>query len=168
MDSIQYKVGDKIVDFGRVYNIFKIEGNSKSGTKIIYFRPYYTSKKDCGLTCSIPVKNLEKTNIRKPISKKRMKKILSILATRISYTQDPIEITDAKEVLGINRTGKTAKVLKKLWYEKQDESINFTRSKENTFKHLIERLSEEIAYAGDFSLEIAEVKIRKALKKSLS
>ncbi len=166
MNSTRYKVGDKIVDFGRVYNIFKVEGNRKNDTDIIHFRPYFKSKKDGGMTCSIPVKSLEKTNIRRPINEKRMKKILTLLASKADDTLNLVETTDAKEVLGVNKAGKTAKILKSLWLEKQDETKNFTRSKESAFKHLVERLSEEIAYAGHISLKTAEIKIRRALKRS--
>lgn len=118
------------------------------------------------MTCSIPVKSLEKTNIRRPINEKRMKKILTLLASKADDTLNLVETTDAKEVLGVNKAGKTAKILKSLWLEKQDETKNFTRSKESAFKHLVERLSEEIAYAGHISLKTAEIKIRRALKRS--
>jgi len=167
MNPIQLKVGDKIVDFGRVYRIFKIENNLQDNT-VIHFKPYFKSKKDGGMTCSIPINNINKTRIRRPINKERMHKILKKLSSKkIDEDINILEITEAKEVLGINKATKTANILKKLWLEKQDESKNFTKSKETAFKHLIERLSEEIAYAGSTTLENAEAKIRNALKKSL-
>ncbi len=169
MNPTKFKVGDKIVDFGRVYRIFKIDNTTENDT-IIYFKPYFKSKKDGGMTCSIPAKSINKTNIRRPINKLRMNKILKNLSKK-TFANDindinVLEITEAKEVLSINKAGKTAKILKRLWLEKQDESKNFTKSKETAFKHLIERLSEEIAYAGNTSIENAEAKIRSALKKA--
>jgi len=166
MSEKKYKVGDKIVDFGRVYRIFKVDNSREDEDKIIHFRPYFKTKKDGGMTCSIPVKNLDKTNIRRPINKDRMKEILDQLSTKASDRISLVETSDAKEVLGINKATKTAITLKELWAEKQDETKNFTRSKEMAFKHLIERLSEEIAFAGNTSLEKAETKIRSALKKA--
>lgn len=79
----QFKVGDKILDFGQVCQIFKIKRKKDSENKddrIIFYRPYFKTKKNKGTVCSIPAANVDKANIRKPISKKQLKEILNTLA----------------------------------------------------------------------------------------
>ena len=64
-ETKKYKVGDKIVNFGQVYRVFKIQ------KEIMYYRPYFKrGENQDGIICSVPMKNIKLTQIRRPASKK--------------------------------------------------------------------------------------------------
>jgi len=147
-----FKVGDKIIDFGQVYKIFKIE------KKVVHFRPYYKTKQNRTLTCSIPVKNIGLTNIRKPISKNRVKKLLERLSEK-EERGEPVNAKEVGEKLKLNRPETTARILKKLWLDKQDLSKNFSGSKRNIMNLSIKQLVEEVAFVLDISIAKAKKKI---------
>ena len=155
-----FRVGDKIVDFGQVNRIFKIK------EKIIFFRPYFKTKQNKTSTCSIPLKNIVKTNIRKPISKKELEQLLKSLSKK-SDLKTPINITRVKGILNLNDPHETARILKSLWMEKNDESTNFTKTRESVFKIAANRLVEEVALVNGVTLGKAEKQIKAALLKIL-
>lgn len=164
----QFKVGDKIVRFGKIYRIFKIsrrknfEGNK---TKTIFFRPYFKSKKqEKGLTFSIPIKNLDKTNIRKPLSKKKLKEILDKISEK-SKSKININTSKAKEILKKNNPIKATQILKALWKEKNDKSKSLTKTQNDIYNLSMRHLSEEIRFVFDVSLATARKKIKKSLEK---
>jgi RNA polymerase-interacting CarD/CdnL/TRCF family regulator len=168
-DKKSFKVGDKIVNFGQVFRIFKSKKKKISKDKeekIIFFRPYFKNRKNRTLICSIPVNNLDKTNIRRPISKKELRLLLKKLS-RKSGVKEPINLAQARGVLGLNDIYKTAQVLKSLWVEKNDESANFSESRKNLFKLLMKQLVEEVAFVGRISLIQARKKIKVALEKGV-
>lgn len=157
-DNKRFKVGDKIIDFGQVYRIFKIK------KKILFYRPYFKTKRNKGIVCSIPVKNVDKAKIRKPISKRQLKKIFN----RLSEPQKingPLQITKLREKLRFNDAFKTAQTLKTIWLDKNDESTNFTRPKKEVFDLTMKRLVEEVALVKKLSLATARKRINKALGK---
>lgn len=165
----QSKVGDALVDFGQVCKIFKIKKRKSiegKEEKVIFFKPYYKTSINGGLTYSILRKNLKKTKIRKPISKKELKRLFKKLSKRESGKKF-IKAIKVKEVLNLNDPKKIVLILKNLWLEKNDQSKNFTITKRGVFNLTTERLVEEVAFVGNMSLEKAREKIKKALENSL-
>jgi len=162
-----FKVGDKIVDFGQVCLIFKakerknLEGKEE---KVIFFRPYFKNESDRTLLCSIPLKNIKKTKIRKPISKKQLAKLLKSLSQK-TKEEKPINLLRFKEVLSLNEAQKTAEVLRTLWAIKMDETTTFTKSRKDIFTKAMRRLVEEVAFVSNLPLKKAEEKIERALEK---
>jgi RNA polymerase-interacting CarD/CdnL/TRCF family regulator len=167
-DTNTFKVGDKIVHFGEIYLIFEIKKQkTRDGQKeepIICFRPYFGNKEDKSLICSIPVANIEKTDIRKSISKKELKQLLKELSKKLDI-EAPIDINKAKEKLILNSMEANVQILKKLWREKKEELINFTKTKSDLFETVMKRLAEEIAFVGGSSLVEARKKIKTLLSK---
>lgn len=162
-----FKVGDKIIDFGHVYRIFKIKnkkGKDGDKKKFIFFRPYFKKKEDKGLVFSIPVINLDKANIRRPLSEKKLKKVFKKLSGKLKTTK-ALNISKAQDRLNLNNPFKTARILKRLWADKKDKSTNFTRSKRKTFDLAMKRMIEEVALVKDISLRKARDKIKAALEK---
>lgn len=165
--SKSFEVGDKIVDAGRVYRIFKIE--SKKGAKgkkekVIHFKPYYKTKQDRNLVCSIPVKNISLTHIRKPISKNRMRKLLK----KLSKKENKKKITNttlAKEKLRLNKPETILQILKRLWLDKQDKSTSFSSNKKNLLKLSMKRLVEEAAFVLNIPLPQARKRIKRILRR---
>ena len=167
MENKIFKVGDKIINFNKVYRIFKIikqKGEDKK-EKIISFRPYFRTKDKRSLTFSIPVTSIDKTNIRKPMSKKELKQLLSELS-KTSNIKTPIDIIKTREQLSLNDPDIHVQILKCLWKEKNDGTTNFTKIKSDVLGLAIEFLTEEVALVSGVSLKKAEKKIKTALKRS--
>lgn len=166
-DKKSFKVGDKIVDFGQVYRIFKIKKQKNAKGKeeeVIFFRPYFKTKQNRTLICSIPVNNIDKTKIRRPISKKELRKLLKELSQK-SDIETPINVSRAREILNLNDPYKTVQILKSLWIEKNDESTNFTKTRESVFGLSMKRLVEEVALVNNVSIEKAKRQIKQTLEK---
>ena len=166
-DKKSLKVGNKIVDFGQVYRIFKIEKQKRAKGKeetVIFFRPYFKTKQNRTLICSIPVNNIKKTKIRRPISKKELRKLLKELSQK-SDIEIPINITRAKEMLNLNDPHEIVRILKSLWLEKNDKSTSFTKTREKVLRLAIKRLVEEVALVNNMSIEKAKRQMEEALEK---
>lgn len=162
-----FKVGDKIVDFGQVHRIFKIKkkkGPKGEEEKVICYRYYYKISTNRGLSFSIPVKNLEKTNIRRPISKKRLREFLKELA-KMPEKKKSTSTTKAKSDLTLNDPFKTARILKNFWLDKNDESTKFGKAKQDILGLAMKRLVEEVALVFGISVTKARKKIKRALRK---
>jgi len=163
------KVGDKIVEFGRIYRIFKIEkqkNDKGKDQKVIFFRPYFKSRENATLVYSIPVDSLNKASIREPFGKKELKELLKKLSQKIN-TKAPVNPGEMKETLSLNDPYETGRILKNLWAEKNDESINFTKSRKDAFEMTMSCLLEEAAFISGASFAEARKKIEVALKKGL-
>jgi len=163
---MKFKVGDKIFHSGQVYRIFKIKRQKIKGKeeKIIFFRPHLRTRQNRTLVCSLPVNNIDKTNIRRLISKKELRPLLKKLSKK-SDIRKPINLVQARGVLSLNDIYETARILKSLWIEKNDKSANFTESRKNVFRLLMKQLVEEVAFVNGTSLSLAGEKIKTALEK---
>lgn len=161
-----YKVGDKIIHFDQVYRIFKITGG-KNKDKVISFRRYFKSKENRKLVFSIPISSIDKTRIRKPVSKKELRDLFKTLSQK-PKVKIVINTIKAREQLGSNDLDKNVEVLTQLWLEKKSDPDRFNKSKEGVFKLAIKKLSEEVAFVSNISLTKAKKKIENALEKSKS
>lgn len=152
----KYKVGDKIVRFGRVYEIFKITEEpvlEGEGTEeIIHFKPVYETIANKSLICSIPSVNVEKTNMREPLSKDEVEELIDFIGETIELRKR-FNTRQAKELLKSNDPDKIALILKKLAIVKHDVDTNFTYTKKRIFRKALQRLQEEIALVKDMGLE---------------
>ena len=169
-DKKQFKVGEKIVEFGQVFRIFKVKRQKNAEgkkEKLIFFRPYFKDKKDDSIIYSIPSKGIQKTNIRRPLTKRELSQLLKKLSKKAEL-KNPINISKAKEVLNSNDPQKIVGVLRILWADKNDQSTNFTKSKKDVFKLSIKRLVEETAYIEKLPLKTAKEKIKEALPEAES
>jgi len=161
MDSINYKVGDKIVEFGRVFRIFKIKRQKGSDGKIervIFFKPYYNTSLAAGIVCSIPVKNIDKTVIRNPLSKQQVNFLLKRLKKR-KKVRDLPPITDIKELLNTNKPLNTVRVIRMLYSDEKIHPDAFPKSKRDVFDSAMDKLVQEVAVVSGISLEKARRKI---------
>ncbi|MEA3355269.1 MAG: hypothetical protein U9Q63_02160 [Patescibacteria group bacterium] len=157
-DKIKLKRGDRIIKHGKAYRIVK------AAKGLIVYKPYFKKKKDNGLVCSIPAKNIEGNYIRKSISNYRLNKLIKkILYKKAKIKQ--VNVTKMKAVLGKNKIGKTLAIVKKLWLEQKDKSKKMTKSKKNVYKQARQRVIEEIALARDVSLQKARLVLNRALRK---
>ena len=160
----KFKVGDKIINFGQVFRIFKIEEKKIEGRleNILHFKPYYKGTDNTGLVCSIPKRNISQTNIREPISMDRFSELLGLLSKR-SNKEAPSSVNDAKEVLNSNDPEQVVDILRALWKVKKRKSDEFTKGKKDALELALKRLIEEFALVGDTTLDEAEVAIRETL-----
>lgn len=156
--SISYRRGDKIVEFGRVYRIFQIK------EKMIYFRPFFATRRDNSLTCSVPIEKIAQNNIRKPIGQKGFKKVMEILKTEVKH-ELPMDMAEAKETLKINKASVLAENMRQLWQEKNCKENNFTKIKSDLLEVMTASLTEELAIVKNVSLQKAGVLINRALQR---
>jgi RNA polymerase-interacting CarD/CdnL/TRCF family regulator len=169
-DGKQFKVGDKIVEFGKVFRIFKVKKQENAEGKkerLIFFRPYFKDKKDNSIIYSIPSKGIRKTNIRRPLTKRELRKLFKKLSKKTAV-KNPVNVGQAKEVLNSNNPDEIVEVIRRLWAEKSNQSTNFTMSKKEAFKLSIKRLVEETAYIERLSLKNARKKIKGTLPEASS
>lgn len=162
-----FKVGDKIIDFGQICRIFKISQKKGSGgkrKKVIHFRHYFKTPQNRDAVYSIPVKNIRKTYIRRPVSKRELEGLIKKLSREPKETCS-FSAARVKDSLNKNDVHKTARVLKSLWLEKNDESTSFTKAKKEMFELAMKRLLEEVAFVKKISVSEARKIIRESLKK---
>ncbi|MBD3279640.1 MAG: hypothetical protein GF390_02925 [Candidatus Pacebacteria bacterium] len=166
-EDLDFKVGDTLVRFGRVYRIFKVKNKKVNGNKqkLIYFKAVYPKDHHSQVTCSIPIDNMSKTTIRKPFAKADLKKILKRFR-RTPRNKKKINVKYAKEALKDNSLEKMAQFIRRLWREKQDPEINFSTTKKRLFSSFINRIKEELAYVLDLNPDQAKKKIMLSLEKS--
>lgn len=167
MDEVRaYKVGDKLVEFGQVFRIFKIETRETSDgeiERILHFRPFFKSNENKGMVCSIPETSLKDTKIRPPISKDIVNELILKLSTK-PQREVETDVNAVKEALGQNDVFETALILRSLWVE-QITSESFTKSKRDMLQMAVSRLVEEIALVVDLTLDKADDRIKGALSK---
>jgi len=166
-DDRQFRVGDKIVDFGQVCRISKIKKSSKGKKeKTIFFRPFFRTKLNKTLIYSVPLDNINKTKIRKPVSKKKLRQFLKELSRKLKI-KEPVDVNGAKEALNSNDLHKIGAILKALQLERNDESKKFGKAKKDILDLAMERLIEEIAFVSEVSLVKSRKKIEAVLRKAM-
>ncbi|MBU1089014.1 hypothetical protein KKA02_04025 [Patescibacteria group bacterium] len=158
MDKISFKMGDKLVDGGRVYKIYKIKKD------ILFFEPFFKEDKDTLLTSSIPVSSISKTNIRKPVTGKEINEAIKFLSVKRELAL-PLDINTARNLLDSNDINQTVSILKRLWIEQKDPTRPFATSRKNIFRLALKQLAEELAFLSHTSIEKATDKIELALSK---
>lgn len=160
MKNKSFKVGDKIVEFGRVYKIFKIKkekGREGRLKNVLYFKPFFTSTDLGCMECSIPEESVKEAIIRKPANRKKVNEIIDFLTSRKKV--DAIEdATDAKEELKKNKLEVVAWVIKSLMKEAKDKE-KLTASKKKVLDTAKEMLAQELALSRRMKLVNARDKI---------
>jgi RNA polymerase-interacting CarD/CdnL/TRCF family regulator len=164
-----FKVGDKIVRFGRVHEVFKIEEEKDFETEemqeVIYFRPMYESSSSRDLICAIPVKNIDKTNMRRPMSDEKLKELMDLMDEKVEDPTKRFNTRQAKEVLKSNNPKKIALIMKRLAVVRRDPDTNFTYTKKRLYRKGMKRLQEEIALIKDMEISETRKMLEKLLKK---
>ena len=167
-DKHQFKVGDKVVDFGQVYRIYKIKKDRTLEGKredCIYYKPYFKSERNQSIVCSIPKSNVKEENLRKPVSKKKINEVLKLLGQEPN-SETTINVIKASAYLKENDPVETARLIKLLWLEKQgNEEKKLSTRKKMIYQNAMGHLVEEIAVVKNISLKKAREKISRRLKK---
>jgi len=168
MTDKKFKVGDKIVRFGKVFEIFKTskEENIDTGEveEMIHFKPAYETNANQTLICCIAVSNLDLTNIRRPLTEAEVDKLLDYLKSKIEM-KSRFNTRSAKETIKSNEPEKIALILKKLAIVRRDPDTNFTYTKKRLFRRALKRLQEEVALVKGLSLEEAQELILNILQQ---
>ena len=161
-----YKVGDKIVDYGKVFRIFKVKKEKNSDgevERVIYFKPYYREKRTPSFVCSIPLKNIEKTEIRKPLSADEVKLLFRKLKRR-KKLEEHTDISKTKELLRGNDPVNNVNLIRILWIEKKHKAEYFSKNKRDVFNSAIDRFAQEFALVKGVSLKKAKERVHLALQ----
>jgi len=163
--KVKFKVGSKLIEGGRVYNVYKIKKEKvlEKTQRIIHYRPFYMNCRNDDIDCSIPESNLDQTDMREPVTKKEIRKILRSLSVK-SGERKRINPPEAKTSLYLNDIHKTFDVIKSYWGEKKQNGSEFTKVKKDILGSGTDRAVEEVAYIIGISLDNAKQKIIKALE----
>ena len=157
----KYKVGDKIIESGRVFRIFKIEKAKRQNgevEKVVHFKPYVKYNKASTLVCSIPYKNIQTACIRKPVSKQKLRKLTRKL-TEMKGVQKFPDLNKAKLLLKSSRLEDAVSVIRKLWKEANGKTEILPKSKRDILGSAIDKLTQELALVENISLLKAADKI---------
>lgn len=161
-----FKENDVLIEFGTVYKVFKVEKQKNLEDEIepfIFYKPYFTTKQNQSIVCSIPVRSLDKTNKRKPLPKKDIIQLLTIL-TQPPTVKEPVNISRARGILESNNANKIAKLAKRLWLEKNQPDKNFSKSKNSIYQQAMKHLAQEVAVVLNLVPEKAKEKILAKLR----
>lgn len=165
----RFKTGDRIVEAGRVFRIFKTRyeknGEGKEH-KVIHFKPQFKKNKNA-LVCSIPADNADEARIRKPVTKTELKELLKYLEKK-TRVNGKVNTSVLNDKLNKNKAKTTAYVLKKLWVDKNNENTSFSPTKKRIYKKAYRNLSEEMAWLEKSTVKKAKEKIRKKLESAIS
>jgi len=168
VNRLELKKGDFIIDFGQVFQIIdtKTITNPTGTDTLLIFSPFFKPDQESEITSSIPLKNIDKTTIRPPISRKQVQEVLDVLSDKkIKKDIIVVDVLTAKAVLNQNNPYEIAQTVRKIYLEKICKDMKFTGSKNYIFELLISRLAEEIALVLDISPDKATTKIHNQLKK---
>ena len=171
LDDAPIKVGDELVEYGKVYKVFKIADKKMYDGKTekhIFFKPLYETSDNQTLSCAVPLKNVKEANIRRPLDKKKIAEILNKLTEEMNGEYELLDVNDAKDILKLNNPRKSAHVLRTIWRELNDDELNTTKSRKDVFELSMKTLAQEVALTYDLPLEKAEAKLTRALKKALN
>jgi len=162
------KIGDKIIDFGRVYRVFKIskQQDPQGEERLIHFRPLYRKNNNQDLVCTIPERNLPQTTIRRPLSKKVIREGLDKFSL-FSVPSGLINFDQTKRVTSMNDFFAMVDLAKDLYYSRKGENKEFTVSQKRVFNSLVGRVSEEAAFVLKQKPDQVKKKIDLLLRRGL-
>ncbi len=170
MSSLSLSAGDVLISNGKAHEIVEIRDkkNGKGDSKqYVYFRPLFTTTKSKTIMCSIPIDNIESTNKRKPVTKKKLKEIFSILNSP-GDQEEIINVRTATETLKGNDLEEVATLAKQLWMHKQHPDCKFSLRKQQLFKKALRFLAQEVAVVHQEDLDEAKETVLKQLDKDTS
>jgi len=111
--------------------------------------------------------NIDKTSIRKPISKKDIKKLFKKLSLNIYLKRRSRAVNNrAKtDLLLSNDPFDVVKLIRAILIRKRDENINFSMSNKKDFQTCIQNLAKEIAIVKKSSFEKEKANLLAIIKK---
>jgi RNA polymerase-interacting CarD/CdnL/TRCF family regulator len=155
------KVNDVIIRFGQVYKVFKVE--EKDGKDMVFYKKIFNNSKRAISIFSIPQSSVEKTKMRKALTKKEMD---SLLGKELKEMEVDLEasLNTLKTVLHTDDPTEVVKTLKLITILKH-KADKLPFSKKEVYGSLLKRLGSEVAYVYDTDQDEAKEIIEKALIK---
>lgn len=164
--GLQFGVGDKLVEYGQVYRVFKVTGRKGLKGKIevhLFYRPYFKSRINKTLICSLPTSQVVNTSIRTLSTKTTIREALRSLAKRT--VNQNLTSQDAETMLKEGDPLVTAKLLKQLWLQKQTTDNGLTTKNQLLFDTAFRNLAQETSVVLGMKIADAEDKIIAQLTK---
>lgn len=156
MIDIDFQVGDKIVDSDGIYEVFKAENGC------LFYRVSSDGGRHDSVTCSIPIKNVLKAGLRKPISKEEANELKSKLAKAMEHPTF-FDLKMSESMVFDNDWGRNIELLASIWMVRQSEGGELSRANERMAESLIGQMTREISLVtGKTNQEI-----RKEITKTL-
>jgi len=155
------KVDDVIIRFGQVYKVFKID--EKEGEGMVHYKKIFNASQRAVSIFTIPQSSVEKTKMRKALTKKEMDDLLGKDLAEVEVDLDA-SLNTLKAVLHTDDPAEVVKTLKLIAIVKH-KAGKIPFSKKEVYSSLIKRLGSEVAYVYDVDQDKAKEIIEKALEK---
>jgi RNA polymerase-interacting CarD/CdnL/TRCF family regulator len=155
------KVDDVIIRFGQVYKVFKID--EKEGEGMVHYKKIFNTAQRAVSIFTIPQSSVEKTKMRKALTKKEMDALLGKDLAEVEVDLDA-SLNTLKAVLHTDDPSEVVKTLKLIAVVKH-KAGKIPFSKKEVYSSLLKRLGSEVAYVYDVDLDEAKIIIEKALEK---
>jgi RNA polymerase-interacting CarD/CdnL/TRCF family regulator len=163
MDQNTLNVGDKIIDYEKIYIITKIENNQ------IFYQPFNIDKSSkTSYQCSIPLNNLSLACIRSLMTKTEIESFLKKLSHEESINLPPRQKNKYnnnyfKEILFLNNPIKTGRML--IHLSKIKNETKLSRTDQTIYDQALSRLADEISIVTGDSFGVAKEKIIQAITR---
>jgi len=155
------KVDDVIIRFGQVYKVFKVE--EKDGEDMVHYKKVFNPGQRAVSIFTIPQSSVEKTKMRKALTKKEMDTLLGKYLNEVDVELDA-NLNTLKAVLHTDDPEEVVKTLKLIAIVKHTAGkIPF--SKKEIYTSLLKRIGTEVAYVYDVDQDKAKEIIEKSLEK---
>ena len=109
------------------------------------------------------MKNIEKTDIRKPLSADEVKRLFRKIKKRKKF-EEGTDINKTKELLKGNDPVTNVDLIRILWAEKKHNAEYFSKNKRDVYNLAIDRFAQEFALVKGLSLEKAKERVHLALQ----
>ena len=159
------KVGSRLVEKGKIYRVYKIEKTQRNGEsdRIIHYKPFFSGTVNADIICCVPETSLEEINVRYPLPKEDIDRILAKLSIKVNKIGD-LDVIASKEALRENNLEITAEIVHRFWVASKRVEENFTKSNRDLLEHAMLHFIEEVALVYNITLETARAKTLAALE----
>jgi RNA polymerase-interacting CarD/CdnL/TRCF family regulator len=156
--GVKLAVGDVLVRFGRILRVCGIK------TETIEMRPFFEIRSNNGLTYSIQHKNLDSTQIRKLVTKEKLKELFQSVLARESLPME-VNVVESRSGLNVTDLGDSLRLVKTLWQEKQNHAGFLPGGKLTLYQQALAQASDEIAAVKGIAPDDAKKLILASLKQ---
>ncbi len=156
--NIKLAVGDVLVRFGRILRVSGIKADT------VEMRPFFAVKANNGLTYSIKSQNLTGSQIRKLVTKEKLKELVQNILVG-EFLPLEINVVESRSGLNINDLDESLRLIKTLWLERQNHAGFLPGGKLTLYQQALIQASDEIAAVKGITQDDAKKLILISLKQ---
>jgi RNA polymerase-interacting CarD/CdnL/TRCF family regulator len=160
--SVDFRVGDYIIDSEQIYRVSKIDKDR------LYYLPADTNDKNQTVSGSIPLANALSSGFRTLITPAEIKNFFKQLTQKqpIREPPEPIDPKNYKEFICQNDPFKTIPLLQQLWITKNKPDVTFSSNNRLTLESTLNHLAEEFSLVTKKPINSIKNKITRTLSQT--